>query len=516
MRPALIVLLGLLAVCYSATPAEKAAARVQAAQLVRNKQYEPVSKATALRQISSKLKSAAASQSPISTVPDTAGEEFKNSSPEELKRLRALYSKMTQIAYTITNLIPILEKNRLQKLRDGATAVDHLRDVYGKLEQLKPQFKAIEDKFPKGREVCNMLKSLEKQVKIILDDEERSAQNTIAEQAHQAKVVAKAAAAAPPVGIVDAQCSKGACCNSNTFKFLAKGTPCSTTECVTQMTCLGTSDVCPTGVPLPDGTACSKGKCLSGVCIKDKIEGGCNAGACCNSDTKTFKEKGAPCNIPEDSCQEPAEFCSGESATCMTTDKPDGAICKGGVCEKGICVKKGPQELTETESQLNDREEKIYREKKAQLKKYKKELEFKELKNMIRKFGVLLWMNTKLDSMVADKEVADYLTGVPGAPNAKAIFEHHRVPTEANRIWSTIFNTTAGPDTVPIQGLSVSSLIDTNPQEAANLQSDNGTSKVDGSAGLTIGIVLICIALVLIVAYFIFGGKKQKDPEVIY
>jgi len=355
-----------------ATTAEKNEARAKAAQVVSAKHYQPVSKATALRQISSKLKSTAAAQAPISTVPDSAGADFKNSSPEELKRLRALYSKMTQIAYTITNLIPILEKNRLQKLRDGTTAVDHLRDVYGKLEQLKPQFKAIEDKFPKGREVCNMLKSLEKQVKFILDDEEKAAQNTIAEQQHEAKVLAKAAAAAPPVGLVGAQCSKGSCCDSKAFKFLAKGTPCSTTECVTQMTCLGNSDVCPTGVPLPDGTACSKGTCLSGVCIKDKTEGGCNAGACCNPETKTFKEKGAPCNVPEDSCQEPAEFCSGESATCMTTDKPDGTICKdGGVCEKGHCIKK--IEYTESESKLNEREDKRMKDEKERYKKARTE-----------------------------------------------------------------------------------------------------------------------------------------------
>ena len=49
-------------------------------------------------------------------------------------------------------------------MTDGRTALDHLNDVYAKMEQLKPQFKSVEDKFPRGREVVNILKQLERQV----------------------------------------------------------------------------------------------------------------------------------------------------------------------------------------------------------------------------------------------------------------------------------------------------------------------------------------------------------------
>lgn len=55
---------------------------------------------------------------------------------------------------------------------------------------------------------------------MIVDDEEKEAKATIAQQEHEVKVKAKAAAAAPPAGIVGAQCQSGACCDKSTFKFL--------------------------------------------------------------------------------------------------------------------------------------------------------------------------------------------------------------------------------------------------------------------------------------------------------
>ena len=55
---------------------------------------------------------------------------------------------------------------------------------------------------------------------MILDDEEKEAKATIAQQQHDVKVQAKAVAAAPPAGVVGAQCQSGTCCDKTTFKFL--------------------------------------------------------------------------------------------------------------------------------------------------------------------------------------------------------------------------------------------------------------------------------------------------------
>jgi len=507
MRTSHIIVLSVFFINIALCSMTKSEIKKEAAKDADKKNYAPISKADALRKISSKLSGTAQEQR--NSTPSKA-------SPEETKRLRLLYQKLSTIALTINRLIPILEKNRLQKLRDGTTALDHLRALYGKMEQLKPQFKALEDKIPNGPQVSNLLKNLGKQVKFIIDDEEKSAQETIAVQNHQAKVAAKAKAAEPPVGISNAKCGQGACCDKTSFQFLAAGTPCSTTECVTSTTCLGNSEVCPTGAPLPDGTLCTKGTCLSGVCIKNKHEGaGCTEGFCCDAKTKTFREKGAACVIPKDSCVEPAEFCNGESATCQTTNKPDGSLCKGGVCKSGQCVKQKQKPI-----KLSPKEKKIYNDKKIELKQYKKQLEYKNIKNMIRKFGVLLWMNNKLDSMEADKIVSDYLAHVPGAPSASQVFEHQRVPTDPNKLWENIFKSEDSEDAQYIQGVSIDTLIapaseDSSETEAAVLKSGQEASQSSGTLSF-LGVIICAIGLVLIVAYLIFGGKKQKEPEVIY
>ena len=46
----------------------------------------------------------------------------------------------------------------------------------------------------------------------------------------------------------------------------------------------------------------------------------CTSGPCCDVATLTFRPAGAGC-VVSDPCQEPAELCSGDSATCTTTDK---------------------------------------------------------------------------------------------------------------------------------------------------------------------------------------------------
>ena len=493
----------------------KAKAKKEAKKVVREKVYQPVSKQQALRQISAKLKSVSKAQ-PTSVLPSKQTDpQLKKLSADELKQLKTLYTKMSTIAVTITNLIPILTKNRLTKMRDGRTALDHLNDTYAKMEQLKPQFKAVEDKFPRGREVVDVLRQLERQVRVILDDEEKEAKATIAQQEHEVKVKAKAAAAAPPAGIVGAQCQSGACCDTKTFKFLVAGTSCNTTECVTGSTCLGTSEICPTGSPLPDGTTCSKGKCLSGICVKDKTDTSCTEGPCCDTEAQMFREKGAACVIPEDSCQEPAELCSGVSATCLTTNKPDGTQCKTGVCKNGECVK-----APSATARLIDREERLYRMKKAEYKRLKEEREHKELKNLIRRFGVLLWMNSKLDSMEADLSVAQYLSGVPGAPTALDIFDHHRVPVEPNKVWERIFSGSSEEPAVSVQGIPVTQLIapeddDTNSTNTEGVASLQSGSKTTTGLSTSLGVGLGLIGVVLIVCYFVFA-KKKTEPEVIY
>ena len=189
------------------------------------------------------------------------------------------------------------------------------------------------------------------------------------------------------------------------------------------------------------------------------------------------------------------------------------------MCKSGVCVK-----AASATARLAEREERLYRMKKAEYKRLKEEREHKELKNLIRRFGVLLWMNNKLDSMEADKNVAQYVSGVPGAPTARKIFDHHRVPTSPNKVWERIFSGSSTAPAATVQGVPVARLIapeddDASSTSAAEDGESVGSLRSSRNAATTattsLGVVIGVIGVVLIVCYFVFA-KKKAEPEVIY
>jgi hypothetical protein len=237
----------------------------------------------------------------------------------------------------------------------------------------------------------------------------------------------------------------------------------------------------------------------------------CTAGSCCDLGLGLVKPKGSGCTVT-DVCKEPAALCSGDSSFCETMDKPDGTVCGDGkACYKGTCQISTKELRAQREKKLIAKKESKLLKKKAihhllktQHKQKEKKQKEKLIKNMLKRFAVFSWMDHKADSWEADITAGDYVSGLPHAPTHQQIFDHHFAQND-NALYNTMSNIETG-NTYADE--SSENTTDT----SAYLQSGTSTT-----ATSSLGLLLIGVALCLIVAYVVFGGKKKpQPPRTIY
>lgn len=245
----------------------------------------------------------------------------------------------------------------------------------------------------------------------------------------------------------------------------------------------------------------------------------CTAGPCCNVKDGVVFAAGKGCVIT-DPCQEPAALCNGLDETCATSAKPDGTNCGTAMsCYSGVCQRSKESIRAENEAKMIAikeaellKQKAIHRMLKVRRKQEAKQQKEHIVKRMLKKFAVMSWMNKKANSWEADIKAGDYVQGLPNAPSHREIFQHHYLGGNDNILHGAA-NFPMYDDDTEKTVESTSSTVEASPAEAstANLMASSLTQTSSSVAGF----VLIGVGLILIVVYFVFGGKKPQ-PQTIY